>query len=95
MLITYLKRHGASDEVMKSLADAMHHSTKMQTEIYDRQHQVEKIAPAQDLVLKLAMGEPVSNLVGGRSLTVEEIAQQIRQLPPGERQRLLAMLKQP
>ncbi len=95
MLITYLKRHGASDEVMKSLADAMHHSTKMQTEIYDRRHQVEKIAPAQDLVLKLAMGEPVSNLVGGRSLTVEEIAQQIRQLPPGERQRLLAMLKQP
>ncbi len=95
MLITYLKRHGASDEVMKSLANAMHHSTKMQTEIYDRRPQFEKVAPAQELVLKLAMGEPVANLMGGRSLTVEEIAQQIRQLSPGERQRLLAMLKQP
>lgn len=91
MLITYLKRHGASDEVMKSLADAMRHSTKMQTQVYDRRPQLEKIAPAQELVLKLAMGEPVSNLLGSRSLTVEELAQQIQQLPVGDRQRLLSM----
>ncbi|MBD1821118.1 site-specific integrase [Cyanobacteria bacterium FACHB-DQ100] len=94
MLITYLKRHGASDEVMRSLADAMHHSTKIQGEIYDRRHQLEKVAPAQDLVLKLAMGEPVSTLIGVRSLSVEELVQQIRQLSPGERQRLLTLVRQ-
>lgn len=92
MLITYLKRHGASDEVMRSLADAMHHSTKMQAEIYDRRHQFEKVAPAQELVLKLAMGEPVSKLVGGHLLTVEELAQHINQLSSSDRQRLLTLL---
>lgn len=95
MLITYLKQHGASDEVMKSLADAMHHSTKMQTEIYDHRPQLEKVAAAQELVLKLAMGEPVSNLLGGQTLTVEELAQQIGQLSYSDRQILLSMFKHP
>lgn len=92
MLITYLKRNGASDEVMRSLADAMHHSTKMQSYIYDRRPKIEKVAPAQEVVMKLAMGEPIAQLLGGRSLTVEELAQQIRQLSFDDRQRLLAML---
>jgi len=93
MLITYLKRHGASDEIMRSLANAMHHSTDMQAEIYDRRHQIEKVAPAQELVLKLAMGEPISNLVGERFLTLDELFQQIMKLPGGDRQRLLDRVK--
>lgn len=95
MLITYMKRNGASDEVMRSLAEAMRHSTEMQSRIYDRRHNIEKVAPAQELVLKLAMGEPVSQLLGERSLTIEELAQQIRQLSFNDRQRLLAMFNQP
>lgn len=94
MLITYLKRHGASDEVMQSLAEAMHHSVEMQTQVYDRRHQIEKVAPAQDLVLRLAMGESVSQLVAGQALNVEDLAQQIRHLSVGDRKRLLAMLSQ-
>lgn len=92
MLVTYLKRHGASDEVMQSLAEAMRHSSSMQSQIYDRRHQIEKVAPAQELVLRLAMGEPVSQLVAGPSPTVEDLARQIQQLPVGDRQRLLAMI---
>lgn len=77
------------------MANAMHQSTKMQSEIYDRRRQIEKVAPAQKLVLRLAMGEPVVNLVGGRSLTVEELVQQIGQLTSDDRQRLLTMLNTP
>jgi hypothetical protein len=94
MLITYMKRNGASDEVMQSLAEAMHHSTKTQSQIYDRRHKFEKVAVAQEVVMKLAMGESVSQLSGGRSLTVEEIAHQILQLPSGDRQRLLSIFNQ-
>ena len=76
---------------MTSLADAMHHSPQMQSEVYDRRHQSEKVAHAQDVVLKLAKGQPVSELMGARTLTVEELAQQILQLPKAERQRLLSL----
>jgi len=95
MLVTYLKRHGASDEVMKSMGNAMHQSTKMQNEVYDHRNSIEKVAPAQELVLRLAMGEPMVNLVSGRSLTVEELVQQIGQLTLGDRQSLLTMLNTP
>lgn len=92
MLVTYLRQHGASDEVMKSLANAMHHSTKMQNDIYDRRSRSAKAVLAQDVVLNLAMGQPVSQLLGEqRSLTVEELSCQIGLLLPGERQRLFAM----
>jgi len=94
MLITYMKQKGASDEVMRSLAEAMHHSTKMQTEIYDRRPNLEKVGAAQEVVLNLAMGKSVSHLLDGRSLSVEEIAHHIRQQSVGDRQRLLAILNQ-
>ena len=94
MLITYMKRNGASDEVMQSLAEAMRHSTKMQSEYYDRRRNREKSAAAQEVVLNLAMGNSVSHLLDGQSLSVEEIAHQIRQQSVGDRQRLLAILNQ-
>lgn len=94
MLVTYMKQNGASDEVMRSLAEAMHRSTKMQTEIYDRRPNLEKVAAAQEIVLNLATGKPVSHLMSGRSLTVEEIAHHVQQLSFGDRQHLLALLNQ-
>ncbi len=46
MYVTYLKNSGASEAVLEAAACSMHHSRRMQTNIYDQQEQMKKMAPA-------------------------------------------------
>jgi integrase len=46
MIVTYLKRSGASSDVLEALAKLMAHSLQMQQNIYDRRTPEEKIQPA-------------------------------------------------
>lgn len=54
MAVTHFVREGASEAEMEALAIAMKHSRRTQKEIYDRRTQYEKVAPAQDMMLKAA-----------------------------------------
>ncbi|MEB3311423.1 MAG: hypothetical protein VKJ02_14445 [Snowella sp.] len=54
MAVTHFVREGASEAQMEALAIAMKHSRRTQREIYDRRTQNEKVAPAQDMMLKAA-----------------------------------------
>ena len=54
MAVTYFVREGASEAQMDALAIGMKHSRQTQKEIYDRRTQHEKVAPAQDMMLKAA-----------------------------------------
>ncbi len=54
MAVTYFKKQGATDAEMESLASAMHHSREMQSRVYDRRTNMEKVAPAQDMMLRAA-----------------------------------------
>lgn len=46
MIVTYLKRSGASSDVLEALARLMAHSLQMQQNIYDRRTSQEKVEPA-------------------------------------------------
>lgn len=46
MYVTYLKNSGASEAILEAAACSMHHSRTMQTNVYDQQEQMKKMAPA-------------------------------------------------
>ncbi len=46
MYVTYLKNSGVSEAVLEAAASSMHHSRRMQTNVYDQQEQMKKMAPA-------------------------------------------------
>lgn len=54
MAITYFQKQGKSDAEMASLALAMRHSRQAQQASYDRRTNVEKITPAQNMMLEAA-----------------------------------------
>lgn len=54
MAITYFQKQGKSDAEMASLALAMRHSREAQQKTYDRRTNVEKITPAQNMMLEAA-----------------------------------------
>lgn len=45
MYVVFLKNHGATESVLEGAAAAMHHSRKMQSQIYDVQDRLDKMAP--------------------------------------------------
>jgi hypothetical protein len=45
MYVTYLKDSGASEAELEAAACAMHHSRRMQSQIYDEQDRMNKMAP--------------------------------------------------
>lgn len=52
MIITHLRRSGATDQEMEALALGMKHSTQTQKKDYDRRTKQEKIAPALEMMLR-------------------------------------------
>lgn len=92
MLVTHLKRNGASDEVMRSLAFGMKHSEKTQQQIYDRRLSIEQGASAQKVVLSLAMGVPLDSQLAKRPITVESLLEDIHQLSLENQHRLVQLL---
>jgi hypothetical protein len=92
MLITYLKLNGASDAVMGSLAEAMHHSEEMQRRVYDRRCPQQRTQLAQQVVLDLAQGKPLSRSATGRPVTVEALWEDFNQLSPEGQQQLKELL---
>lgn len=63
MFVTYLNNEGASNSVLKGAAKAMHHSTRMQEQIYNSQTILEAIAPVYEFnerMHKQAFGEDSS-----------------------------------
>jgi hypothetical protein len=89
MLVTYLKRLKVAPELLQNVALAMHHSSETQDD-YDERSVLEQVSPAQQLVLDLARG----HLPGAadKELSLEEMAETIRQLPMQDFERLMAML---
>jgi integrase len=92
MLITYLKLNGASDAVMGSLAEAMHHSEEMQRRVYDRRCPQQRTQLAQKVVLDLAQGKPLSRSATGRPVTVEALWEDFKQLSPEEQRQIRELL---
>ncbi len=89
MLVTYLKRLKVAPVLLQNVALAMHHSAETQKD-YDERSVLEQVSLAQQLVLDLAMG----HLPGAadKELSLEEMAEAIRQLPMQDFERLMAML---
>ncbi len=56
MIVTYMKRTGASSEILESLAQLMAHSLEMQQSVYDRRTSQEKIEPALSALASLQPG---------------------------------------
>lgn len=56
MIVTYMKRTGASSNVLDSLAQLMAHSPQMQQTIYDRRTSQEKVEPALSALSSLQAG---------------------------------------
>ncbi len=56
MIVTYMKRTGASSEILESLAQLMAHSLKMQQTVYDRRTSQEKVEPALSALASLQPG---------------------------------------
>lgn len=54
IVITHLRNTGATDIEMESLALAMGHSREMQRKVYDRRTKQQKLAPAQNIMLKIS-----------------------------------------
>lgn len=92
MLVTYLKREGASDEVMRSVAAAMHHSEATQQKDYDQRLPKEKSACAQQVVLSLAQGQPLALQSSQRPVTVESLVHDFHHLSEPDRQRFIHLL---
>jgi len=92
MLITHLKLNGASDAVMGSLADAMHHSEEMQRRVYDRRCPQQRTQLAQQVVLDLAQGKPLSRSATGRPVTVEALWEDFQQLGHEDQQQFKQLL---
>jgi hypothetical protein len=72
MLVTYAQEQGASEATMHSLAEAMLHSKDMQEKVYDQRPKLDRIAPAQQFVLDVAMGRKPS-AAKAEKLSVEEL----------------------
>jgi hypothetical protein len=56
MIITYMKRTGASSNVLDSLAQLMAHSLEMQQSVYDRRTSQEKVEPALSALSSVRLG---------------------------------------
>lgn len=89
MLVTHLKRLKVSKDLQESVALSMHHSGATQ-DSYDQRSCFEKELPAQQLMLSLAMGSPLSS--HPEDLSVDELYTILRKLPLEDFDRLMAML---
>jgi len=56
MIVTHMKRTGASSEILSSLAQLMAHSLEMQQTVYDRRTSQEKVEPALCALSSLQAG---------------------------------------
>jgi hypothetical protein len=92
MLVTFAQEHGASEATMHSLAEAMLHSKETQEKVYDQRSKLDRIAPAQQFVLDLAMGRNPSTMRRDK-LSVEDLKHAIGQLSPQDYARLMRSLK--
>lgn len=92
MLVTYAQEQGASEATMHSLAEAMLHSKETQEKVYDQRSQLNRIAPAQQFVLDVAMGKKPTATERDK-LGVEDLEHAIRQLSAQDYARLMRSLK--
>lgn len=91
MLVTHVKRLKIDQELQQSLALSMHHSPVTQSNSYDERSRLEKVLPAQQLVLDLAMG--ILPRSSSNETSVEDVYRIIRKLSVEDFEQLMCMLK--